>query len=171
MTPHSAEQYERWAAPFRRDGRLLALLVYGTKVETYLFYVLYPLLLVLLAVTGEWGQLVRSVMVPAVCFVLVSVVRSWVNAPRPYEELDIQPLIDKGTRGRSLPSRHVFSVYLIAMSWLAYCLPVGVVLLVLGIDMMALRVLGGVHYVRDVVCGALLGVACGVLGFWCLPWG
>lgn len=167
MYPGSKEQYDRIAAPFRESERMLKLLVEGNKIETYLFYVAYPLLIVVLAWNGQWDQLVRSLLVPGVSFALVTLVRNWVNAPRPYEELPIQPLIAKDTKGRSLPSRHVFSCYMIAMAWLAYCLPVGVVLLLLGLDMMALRVAGGVHYVRDVVCGMALGVACGLLGFWC----
>lgn len=168
MIPRSAEQYERMTAPFRKDKRLLGILVRGNTAETYLFYALYPLLLVLLAVAGEWQQLARSVIVPALAFAAVSLVRRWIDAPRPYEELAIEPLIAKDTKGKSLPSRHVFSVYMIALCWLAYCLPVGVVLLLLGVDMMALRVLGGVHYLRDVLCGALIGVLCGVVGFWVL---
>ena len=32
----------------------------------------------------------------------------------------------------------------------------------------ALRVLGGVHYVRDVAAGAAMGVLCGLLGFFIL---
>ncbi len=164
----TSEQYERISKPFRDDKRMLKILLVGNKVETYLFYVLYPLLLVILAATGN-PLLVRAVVVPAVAFALVSVFRRFYNAPRPYQELDIDPLIKKDTCGKSFPSRHVFSVYMIAMAWLAFFVPAGVVLLLLGIDMMFIRVVGGVHYPQDVLAGAACGVLAGVLGFYLIP--
>lgn len=164
----TAEQYNRWTQPFRDDARLLKVLVVGNKAETYLFYTLYPLLLVILTLTGS-PLLLKSIAVPAAAFALVSIFRKVVNAPRPYEQLDIEPLIVKDTRGKSFPSRHVFSVYMIAMTWLQFNVVAGVVLLLLGIDMMAIRVLGGVHYPKDVVVGALCGIVAGFLGFYIIP--
>ena len=164
----TAEQYARWSQPFSDDPRMLKILVAGNRVETYLFYILYPLLLVILAITGS-PLLLKSIAVPAVAFILVSLLRRVYNAPRPYEQLDINPLIKKDTCGKSFPSRHVFSVYMIAMAWLPFCLPVGVILLLLGIDMMFIRVIGGVHYPQDVLAGALCGILAGVLGFYILP--
>lgn len=164
----TAEQYERWTQPFRNDARLLKVLTVGNRVETYLFYILYPLLLAILCVTGS-PLLLKSVAVPAAAFVLVSVLRRVVNAPRPYEVLDIEPLIAKDTRGKSFPSRHVFSVYMIAMAWMPFNGVVGVILLLLGIDMMVIRVLGGVHFPKDVIAGALCGVAAGLFGFYIIP--
>ncbi len=164
----TADQYARWSQPFRDDPRMLKVLLVGNKVETYLFYILYPLLLVILAVTGN-SLLLKAIAVPAVSFVLVSVFRKLYNAARPYEELDIDPLIKKDTSGKSFPSRHVFSVYVIAMAWLPFNTVAGVLLLLLGIDMMFIRVVGGVHYPQDVVAGAVCGILAGVLGFYILP--
>ena len=45
----------------------------------------------------------------------------------------------------------------------------GVVLLLLGVDMMFIRVVGGVHYPQDVLAGAACGVLAGVLGFYLIP--
>ena len=164
----TAEQYARWSQPFRDDPRMLKILLAGNKVETCLFYILYPLLLVILAVTGN-PLLLKAIAVPAVSFVLVSVFRKLYNAARPYEELDIDPLIKKDTSGKSFPSRHVFSVYVIAMSWLPFNTVAGVLLLLLGIDMMFIRVVGGVHCPQDVIAGAVCGILAGVLGFYILP--
>ena len=164
----NAEQYRRWTEPFREDRRLMALLVWGNKIETYLFYLLYPLLLVLVWLF-EPAYLPRALLVPAASFALVSVFRRVYNAKRPYEELSIEPLIPKDTKGKSFPSRHVFSVYMIAMAWLPFNTVVGVLLLLLGIDMMCMRVLGGVHYPQDVLAGAACGVLAGIVGFYIVP--
>ncbi|MGN0039111.1 MAG: phosphatase PAP2 family protein [Coriobacteriales bacterium] len=146
----------------------MAILVWGNKAETYLFYLLYPLLLVL-AWVFEPSYLPRAIAVPALAFVLVSVFRRLYNAKRPYEQLDIEPLIPKSTKGKSFPSRHVFSVYMIAMAWLPFNTVAGVLLLLLGIDMMFMRVLGGVHYPQDVLAGAACGILAGIVGFYIVP--
>ena len=53
-----------------------------------------------------------------VAFAAVTLFRKAVNAPRPYETLGIDPLIEKDTAGRSFPSRHTFSLFMIAATWL-----------------------------------------------------
>ena len=166
MLPGSAQQYEKWAGPIREVPAAYKVLTVGNKVETYLFYVAFPVLLIILGATGQWELLVRVVLTSAISFVLVSVVRKKIDAKRPYELLDIDPLIKKDTLGKSLPSRHVFSVYVISMCWLKFCLPVGVIGLLLGIDMAFIRVVGGVHFVRDVLWGAIIGIVCGLIGLW-----
>ena len=110
-----------------------------------------------------WPFFGQEVLVPAVGFIAVSALRVVVGEPRPYESLDIEPLIQKDTSRRSFPSRHVFSAFVIAMAWLAWCVPVGVALLVASAILAVVRVLGGVHWPRDVVAGALMGVAAGLL--------
>lgn len=162
----TAEQYRRLSAPFRREGRRKALLGVN-RVLTYGCYAAYPLLLAVLAVQRD-GRFWRALLVPGISFFLVSLVRQWINAPRPYETLEIDPLIHKDTRGKSLPSRHVFSMFVIAMTFLWILPPVGVLLLICGGVLAAVRVIGGVHYLRDVAAGAAVGTAAGLLGFYVL---
>ena len=52
------------------------------------------------------------------------------------------------------------------MVWWYLCPPMGLVFLAVGILLAAARVLGGVHFPRDVLAGALLAVAAGWVGFW-----
>jgi membrane-associated phospholipid phosphatase len=121
--------------------------------------------LIVLAVQRD-SRLLKAVLVPAVSFVLLSLYRRWNNAKRPYEVLDIQPLIQKDTKGKSFPSRHVFSVFVIAMTFLWLKPWLGVVFLAAGVLLAACRVIGGVHWVKDVVVGALAGIVAGLVGFW-----
>ena len=163
MTP---AQYARLSAPFRPEKRRRALLAVN-RVLTYGCYAAYPLLLAALAVQRD-GRFWRAVLVPGISFVLLSLVRRLINAPRPYEALDIDPLIHKDTHGKSLPSRHVFSMFVIAMTFLWILPPLGVLLLICGAVLAAVRVIGGVHYPRDVIVGAVAGVLAGVVGFWAI---
>lgn len=158
----TAEDYRRITEPLRDRPRLLRGLLRFNQALVYACYALYPLLLVLVFLSRR-HDLWRFVLIPAASFGLLTLVRARIDAPRPYEVLVIDPLINKSTRGRSFPSRHVFSIFMIAMAWLAYLVPVGVALLVLGVGMAAFRVIAGVHWPRDVVAGTLCGIVAGAL--------
>ncbi len=163
----TARDYARISAPFRGEGREKALNV-ANRLVTRLCYVLYPVLLIVLAVQRD-ARTLRALLVPAVSFALVTVVRNRINEKRPYETLDIVPIIRKNTSGKSMPSRHTFSVFAIAVTFL-WVLPwSGILLLCLGVLLAAVRVIGGVHYPRDVIAGGLAGIACGVIGYWMIP--
>ncbi len=160
-----AEQYQRWSAPFR--GKNARVIPTVDKVLTAAVYITYPLLL-LLAWRQSAAVLWRTVWVPASWLVLVSLVRRLDNRPRPYERMAIAPLIKKHTKGRSCPSRHAFSVWMIAVTAWWLLPPLGAVISTLGVLLCVTRVLGGVHDEWDVIIGAVIGVAAGILGYWAL---
>lgn len=160
----TAQDYYRWTKPLRNHPALTNALLLSNSIATKLVYILYPILLVWLLYRQEisfW----RVLLTPAISFLLVSIFRHYYNAPRPYEQLNIQPLIHKDTTGHSFPSRHVFSVSVISCAFL-YTIPwIGVVLLVLSVFMAMIRVLGGVHFPVDVLAGFLCGMISGLIGF------
>ncbi|MGI6216965.1 MAG: phosphatase PAP2 family protein [Coriobacteriales bacterium] len=156
--------YEKWTRGLREHPDRLRALVLFNKAAKWTCYVLYPLLLLLVGLQDPWN-LVPYILVPGIGFAAVSAFRYLYNAPRPYESLDIDPLVKKSTVGKSFPSRHIFSIFLIAMCWLSFCLPVGIVLLAAGVEMAWSRVMFGVHFPKDVVCGALIGTAVGCILF------
>ena len=149
---HYEQRHEQWAAPLRgRPGVVRALNIVNRGI-VIVFYVVYALLLGWACVSDPW-RLVPLVGVTAVRF----------NAPRPYECCAIAPLIARDGAGKSFPSRHTFSAFAIAASWFAASVPVAVVLLVAAGVLAVCRVLGGVHFPRDVVAGAFIGSATGAL--------
>ena len=77
----------------------------------------------------------------------------------------IVPLLDRDSPGQSMPSRHVFSATSISMACLHASLSVGVILLVLSVLLGLVRVLGGVHYPKDVLVGYACGLVWGVIFF------
>ena len=114
---------------------------------------------------GLGEQVLIYVFVPATGFVILSLLRKKINAPRPYEVWDITPLLDRDRPGQSMPSRHVFSATIISMACLHASLSVGVILLILSAILGLVRVLGGVHYPKDVVVGYICGLMWGMIFF------
>lgn len=108
----------------------------------------------------------KLILTPFTSFILVSVIRKCIDARRPYEKYDINPLFIKETKGESMPSRHVFSITIIAMCWLYVSVPAGIIMLVLVALMAVSRVLAGVHFIRDVAAGFAVGILCGIIGLW-----
>ena len=114
---------------------------------------------------GLGQELATYIMVPALGFILLTIVRKWINQPRPYETWGIVPLLEKDSSGNSMPSRHVFSATIISMACLHANLSAGLILLVLSALLGLVRVLGGVHYPKDVLVGYACGLLWGILFF------
>ena len=128
-------------------------------------------------------EIARSVFVPGLTFWGGTLLRDKLNWPRPYEQPGFEPLVHKETHGHSFPSRHALSAAV--LSSFSFGLPVAVPLpvvvvvslpgvtvgwVMVGITALIclMRVLTGVHYPRDVLCGAALGFALGYTGMWLL---
>ncbi len=162
------ETYQKRMAYFRERPRLAQLLQTANRILTGAVFVSYPVLLF-----WFWSKkdliLARAIIVPLDALILITVFRRAVNRKRPYEVYDTASAIGKKTKGKSFPSRHVFSVFLIAMTYL--CLSpwpeAAALLFAAGVLLGAVRVLTGVHFVSDVLCGAAAGILAGVAGYLC----
>ena len=74
-------------------------------------------------------------------------------------------LVNKNTTGKSFPSRHTVSAFIIAMAFLYVNTNLGIIMLCLATAIGLTRILSGVHFVRDVVGGAAIGIFIGIIGF------
>lgn len=108
----------------------------------------------------------KLVLTPLTVFVFISVIRECIDAKRPYEKYNIKPLIPKNKKGHSMPSRHVISITIIAMSWLYVNIYAGIFLLLLSVIMAAVRVVAGVHFPKDVIAGFIISILWGIIGLW-----
>lgn len=161
----TAAQYNKMTAPIRSRKRLCQAVRLANRFTTLLVYAVYVIYILVLALRRS-ADMIPALAVPAVFFILLTAYRNRVNAPRPYELLDIQPIIIKQTRGHSFPSRHVFSVFIIAVTIGTQVLWLGIALAAVGVIIAVIRVIGGVHFPRDVIAGMLTGIITGLFGCW-----
>ena len=137
------------------------------QLVTYIIYIAYPALALYLFMERD-KRLWKIVLVPGVSFLLVSVFRAVYDEKRPYVAFDYKPVIQKEKKGKSMPSRHVFSAMILSAAFF-YIVPAsGIFMFVCALLMCVGRVLAGVHYPKDVLVGALLGLGMGLVGFYVL---
>ena len=164
--------YEHISAPWRgrpQAARMLNALDKGLVAIIAVAYVgVLAWLLARFAAQGDM-RFWRALLVPAISFVLASALRKAINAPRPYEKYAIDPLIKKDTHGKSFPSRHLFSAAIIACAlwWTSPALgaPAFAACLVVAFC----RIVGGVHFPRDIVGAFAFALAFGAIGFILIP--
>ena len=164
------KNYQEWYGHVASNIKNKPFLLRSLRAFNRFMTVVMPMIyLTLLATTylqeGLGKQVLVYVFVPASGFVILSLLRKKINAPRPYEVWEIVPLLDRDSPGQSMPSRHVFSATIISMACLHASLSVGLILLILSAILGLVRILGGVHYPKDVVVGYMCALVWGVLFF------
>lgn len=155
----------RWIKARPAVGRLLMLACKGLTAAIYAAYIL---LLAFALLRLPLGRFLRVMGVPAAAFLLGTALRAYLNKPRPYEVMALPPISKKDTRGQSFPSRHVFCAAVISMAFGYVWPPLGMVFGLAAVAIAVLRVLLGVHWIKDVLAGLAFGWGMGILGFWLL---
>ena len=111
---------------------------------------------------GDYYAPIYAAITLGVPFIAVSVLRKLLSFPRPYELYDFGARIKHG--GGSFPSRHAYSAFAIG-SYLCFLEPpLGITVLALGALISAIRVLMGLHFLRDVIAGAAIGILSSLIG-------
>ncbi|MCC0091684.1 phosphatase PAP2 family protein [Streptococcus mitis] len=160
------EWYDHIAGKIKNNPLFLRLLRVFNRFMTVVMPIVYLTLLTTIYFREGFGkQVLMYVFIPASGFVILSFLRKKINAPRPYEVWEIVPLLDRDSPGQSMPSRHVFSATIISIACLHASLSVGLILLVLSALLGLVRVLGGVHYPKDVLVGYICALVWGLIFF------
>ena len=160
------EFYNWLIQPFINKPHRIQLLRRLNRILTFVMPGIYVLVFCwLFAKQVSLEKIWPFIWIPASGFVLFSLFRHWINVPRPYENWNIQPLLEKHSSGHSFPSRHVFSATMISMCVCQLSLPLGLASMLLSLLLALFRVMGGVHYPKDVLVAWALGLAWGGL-FW-----
>ena len=161
----TAETYEKMTRRLRKRPGAGRCIERCNRVLTAVTYAAYALLIIT-EFFAERAVFWRVFLVPAAGFAAVTVFRKLINAKRPYEVLKIEPLIRRNKEGESFPSRHAFSIFMVAMAAGYVWTAAGILFLSLGVLLAVTRVVGGVHFPRDVIAGAAIGICWGLVGFY-----
>lgn len=98
----------------------------------------------------------------AISFLLSQlVIKELVNRPRPFSVIEGAELLVAVPRGSSFPSSHTVTAFASAISIFCFNKLFGVLALVLATIIGFSRIYLGVHFVSDVVLGAILGLTLG----------
>lgn len=163
MEKHKPPRYTEYVYSHPRLQTLLKLL---SAFSVSLTVAAFTVAEIALLIQDPWRAL-GAALVCSVPYAVLSLFRRWFDAPRPYELYDFTGLTDTPPHnkcGRSFPSRHVFSSFVIG-TVLAFIAPLaGIAVCLFGAGLAVSRVLLGIHFPRDVITGALVGIISGILG-------
>lgn len=157
------QDYQRIQRPFLQYPRWMKIFQAAYLGLPATIYLIYPAVLALLLWRRD-HRIWMAGIVPAVVLLAVTMLRRWINAPRPYEQLGVSPLIPKSTKGQSFPSRHCASAMVIGAVLWEISVPLGIYCGLAALAMAFCRVVAGVHYPRDVSAGLAMGLVLGRLG-------
>lgn len=153
-------KYEKITSFFKNNKAANTALKIIYKYLPLLIFILYPIGIV-------WVFFKQSeiffqfVLVPLSVFLMITALRKLINEQRPYEKYGIQPVFAKNTKGKSMPSRHTASAFIISMAMLRINLYLGIGFLAVSFVIMISRVLAGVHYIRDIFVGMTISIVIG----------
>lgn len=120
------------------------------------FLIIYPITLLYLFITHS-PLLFDTFFKPAFLFLTITIFRFLINRERPYERYHIRP-VKKHKKGKSFPSRHSASAFMIAFIMLDVNTGLGHILMICAIIVGLSRILGGLHYISDVLAGFLFSL-------------
>lgn len=161
--------YEKNAAFFHARPRAKRALLLSNHLFTWLFFATYIGFCAWAVFSGVYVKdLVYIFALPALCLLIVGVLRLAVRRPRPYSEqgANITPILKKENNlDKSFPSRHVACAFVIACVILSHIVWAGIPLCMCGCALGYIRFALGVHYPTDIFGGAGIGLACGLAAF------
>ena len=155
---------------YRRRGLSLFLLLVSFAVSALIAAAFAVYIGYLLFFARDYLEVVRVGIVTGVPFFTVGALRAWLMLPRPFEVYPFYEgrpkveLFSGEKKSGSFPSRHAYSSFVIGTvfffvnPWCALIFGLPALL------MCVCRALLGIHFVRDLLAGALIGIVSGVLG-------
>ena len=153
------EKYEKLLCFFSKNSIRLKMIRFFAKYLPLIEAAVYLIFAVIL-LSVEHPNALRFLIIPAVTFVLTTVIRRLINRRRPYEVMGFEPLLDHQTDKRqSFPSRHTVSAWIIAFVFLEFNIVTGICAMIPALLISASRICTGMHYPSDVLGGFIFAAA------------
>lgn len=150
-------QYIKLTSYFRKNKFRESIIQFLCYFVPLIVVFIYSITVLILFINKN-QKLVMFLFVPASNFLFITILRKILNKPRPYDLFDHIPLVKytKG-KGKSFPSRHTSSAFIIAVSYFYIHNTYLALIMLLIASIIALsRIAAGVHFPKDVVYAALI---------------
>lgn len=147
-----------------KKPRLSAFLKMSSHIISAFFVLFFALILGVIIYSEIYIDALLVALTALVGYVALTLMRRLIDAPRPYELYGFYENKPKEKRGRSFPSRHAYSAFCIATLGFIISGILALIMLLLALLLCVSRVLLGIHFIRDVIAGALIGILSGALG-------
>ena len=158
------KQFIKTTTAIKNNKTLYNVIKFLYKFLPLVLFLGYPIMVIYLVAVWDL-RFIKVLTIPAVTFLAVTVMRILINRPRPYEKYSFTPVFPKDTKGKSFPSRHTASAFIISYAFLYICPVLGVISMVISAFLSLLRPVVGVHYVSDVLGGFLVSSVLGIVFF------
>lgn len=164
MIKINKKQFINTTTAIKNNKTLYNVIKFLYKFLPLVLFLGYPIMVIYLVALWDL-RFIKVLTIPAVTFLAVTVMRILINRPRPYEKYSFTPVFPKDTKGKSFPSRHTASAFIISYAFLYICPVLGVVSMVISAFLSLLRPIVGVHYVSDILGGFLVSSLLGIVFF------
>ena len=119
-----------------------------------IFYSLFLLKIVIESPNGFFYLFSK----PIAVLICTTLLRIFINRPRPYEKYSIKPISDKRQSGHSFPSIHASLALSIALTVIKTGPNMGLLLFALAFTITITRLLTGEHYLTDIIASILIAL-------------
>ena len=135
--------------------------IFISKFSKPAFIIIYVLGIITLLIKSDLG-IVKLIAVPFFTLIFNTILRKLLNKPRPFLRKDVEMLVEHENSG-SFPSNHACSSMIISLSYLLvypFLVPFFITFsFFTGLS----RIMTGVHYPIDVLCGWLISLISGLI--------
>ena len=137
-----------------RKHHLEQIIVAIAKYSPYILAIIYLMTLLYLFIISH-ELLLLTILKPFITFIFVTVLRKFINRPRPCIAFQIQPLIGH-KQYQSFPSRHSASAFAIAFALFNVNFTLGLMTMILAFIVSLSRIFTGVHFISDVIASFII---------------
>ena len=150
---------------FTKHLFMLKTLRFLYKILPLFVFATYPTIVFLYGLQNGFlnNTFYKILFIPFCTFIAVTIFRKIFNFERPYEKYNTKNLTNKDTIGKSFPSRHVASAFIIAITLFYLNNTLGIIYFAIGFVIALTRIFAGVHFIRDVVAAALFSLLVGIV--------
>lgn len=110
-------------------------------------------------------EFLKFAIVPFVVLFFTITIRYIFNTKRPYEMFSFTPVAKRTKEGHSFPSLETALSFVIGIGFLYLNTGVGTIMIIMATIVGLIKILSGMHFIKDVLFGGLIGIIFGVIGF------